>query len=303
MRGMQYFPRNDEREWARSYDRNYIAWQGREIRNGRSFEERPTTEDEWQAIYTSTCNSGDYNDWRQGRDRLAEGERVLWKGVSELDLNGLEEKPFDRPRLAPFKLKYDTLDEVRMRFNKTVILVKGHPFHVSDQRHVGEAFYLLLENVNKTKSYIPVDEIPDLRPAPPGYVKIGETNGYFKRLPVRVNQQGMTSQSTQIRRVGNQDSIPFNSPSLVEALDCRGKVLPWEKAYRTLIDDRIVSTFRLSDQIALYRKPQQVQVLVEYKGRRLGTLDDHTVHLFDEDDGIQPWLKRDANKVNLEIAS
>lgn len=304
MRGVDYFPREDETEWRRLYDRALQHWQiqqqaGRPV--GRDFVTHPTTLDEYTNVYNTLTDQNDYPDWRQRRDRELEGERVFWKGVDQLDLNALTEVQLDRPRLQPFKLKYDTLDEVKMRLNKTVILVKGHPFFVTDQRHIKDEFYVLLEGIGNKKSYLPVAEIPDLRPASPCYVKVSETNGYLSRVPARVNQQGMTSQTVHIQRIGQREYISFSQQHLVEALTSRGKTLPWEKSYRRLIDDRIVSTFRLSDTLALYKKPTQESVLVEYKGRRLGTLEDHTIKVFDEDDVIQPWLKSEVNKVNLEI--
>lgn len=302
MRGIDYFTQEDERDWQRSYDRQVIGFQAGLQRDGRDLTANPITRAEYDRLYVTLCDNNDYGQWRRRHDQELEGQRVFWKGVDPLNLNALDEVTFDRPRLAPFKLKYDTLEEVRMRFNKTVILVKGNPFNVSDQRHIGQSYYLLLEDINNKKSYIPVEEIPDLRPAPPGYVKIGETNGYLKRSPARVNQQGMTSQSVNIQRVGSKDFIPFSTPSLVEALSFRGKILPWNIHYKRLIDDRVVSTFRLSDTIAVYKPQGKDVVVVEYKGRRLGALRDNTIHAFDEDDLIQPWVQRDTRRVDLEIA-
>lgn len=303
--GVDYFTREDEREWQRLFDRAWVNWTHQQLVRTppRDFERQPSTLTEAGVIYNQVCQNNNYDDWRRRRDRDLEGERVFWKGVNPLDLDKLAEINYDRPKLQPFKMKYDTLDEVRMRFNKTVILIKGNPFGVSDQRIVKDQFYLLLDDVSGKKSYVAVDDVPDFRPAAPGYVRVGESNGYLRRSPARVNQQGMTNQSVTIRRVGSRDNLSFNTPSLLDALTSRGKTLPWEKSYRKLIDDRIVQTLRLSDTLAVYKKPNFDPIVVEYKGRRLGELHDHTVKVFDEDDMIQPWLKADVKKVDLEVIS
>lgn len=303
LRGRDFFIREDEADWVRSFDRLVIQWQHTRMTaaNPRDFDRNPMTDDECRTLYLAFIRENAYDLWRMRQDEEQQGQRVFWKGVDPLNIDSLEVIEYNRPKLQPFKMKYDTLEEVRMRFNKTVILIKGNPFGVSDQRIVKDQFYLLLEDAQQVKSYVSVDDIPDLRPAAPGYVRVGDSNGYFMRSPARVNQQGMTSNSVQIKAVGGKGNLPFSTPLLVDALSTRGKTLPWEGSYRKLIDDRIVSTLRLSDTLAVYKKPGMVNVIVEYKGRRLGELHDHTVKLFDEDDDIQPWLKSEVKKVNLEV--
>lgn len=304
MRGIDYFSLPDERDWANIFDRKLIAFQGSRPHRDRDWVTNPVTQAEGQAIYTQVCAENDYEVWRERRNLEQMGERVFWKGIHPLDVNSVKELPFDRPRLQPFKMKYDTLEEIRMRFYKTVILIKGQPFLVGDQRLVDDRFYLLVTDVSGQKNYVAMDDIPDMRPAPACYLKVGDTNGWMRRVPARVNQQGMTNQSIQIRRVGSaSDNVAFSNEGLLDGLSSRGSVLVWDKAYRRLIDDRVVSALRLSDKIAVYQKPARKDVIVEYKGRRLGALIDHSVKLFDEDDAVQTWLKADAQRVHLEICT
>lgn len=302
MRGLDYFSKDDENAWRDMYDRQSARWKQQQASSGRSWVHVPITQIEYDHLYQTLCDDNNYVQWRQREDVILEGNRVLWKGIPELNIDSLQEITFDRPRLAPFKLKYDTIDEVRMRFHKTIILVKGNPFYVTDQRQIKNDFFILVEDAESKKAYCPIENIPDLRPAPPGYIRISELNGYFKRMPARVNQQGLTAGSVSVTKVGGKDHIAFGMGGLVEALSGRRNILKWDTSYRKLMDDRIVSSFRLSDTVALYTKHNSDPVIVEYKGRRLGELTDHTVKVFDEDDIIQPWLKADTQKVDLEVS-
>lgn len=304
MRGVDLFPRADEGEWVRIFDRQVVQFQHEKLRRdgGRDFTINPITRAEYDTIFARITTDNDYQGWRDRRDEELRGERVFWKGVDPLNIDKLQEISSDRPRLQPFKMNYDTLDEVRMRFNKTVILVKGNPFAVTDQRQISEQFYLLLEDAQNKRSYSSLRDIPDFRPAAPGYVRLGESNGYLRRSPARVNQQGMTSNSVVIKKVGDTANLPFNNGGLVDALTTRGKLLKWEASYERLFNDRVVSTMRLSDTLAVYQK-KAGGIVAEYKGRRLGDIKEGVVKLYDEDDIIQPWLKSDAKKVDLEIVA
>lgn len=300
MFGREYFTLPDEGDWVRMYDREYARWQIRVQEDGRDLIRNPVTQAEKDRIFQLLIDAQNYRRWREQNNAVLAEQSSFWKGTSELKLDALEEKSLDRPRLQPFKIKYDTLEEVRMRFNKTVLMIKGHPFTVSDQRSVKDRLYLLLENPNGVKQYIAVDDVPDFRPAPSVYVQCQSTAGYLTRLPARVNQQGMTSQNVSIRQVGSRDFVPVRVEQIRDSLACYGSILKWDVKYAQLIDAGVVQTLRLSDRVAVYQRDKNC--IAEYKGRRLGKMDRHGVRLDDEDDS-QPWLKKDLAKVELEIMS
>jgi hypothetical protein len=301
MFGREFFTQPDEGDWVRMYDRDYARWAATEATAGRDFMRTPVTLAEKERIFLSVMGRNNYQRWREQNNAVLAEQSSFWKGTEELQLASLEEKLIDRPRLQPFKIKYDTLEEVRMRFNKTVLLIKGHPFSVSDQRSVKGRLYLLLENPDGEKKYIAVEDVPDFRPAPSVYVQCQTDAGFLVRSPARVNQQGMTHQSVHIKRVGGRDRIPVRTEQIRDCLMSYGKVLKWDDKYAQLIDAKIISSMRLSDRVAVYQKGKDV--VAEYKGRRLGKMDGHGVRLYDEDDSIQPWLKRDLSKVELEVMS
>jgi hypothetical protein len=275
-------------------------WQMEQIAAGRNFDDVPITQVEWDAAFRRVCEQNNYDDWRERRDIETQDQRSFWKGTEELDLAALPEKVYDRPKLQPFKIKYDTLEEVRMRFNKTVIMVKGNAFTVTDQRMVKDRIYVLLEDHTGTKKYIAMDDIPDLRPPPSMYLQCNSEAGYLVRSPSRVNQQGMTTNSVHLRRVGSRDYLGWRPEDLRDSLSKMETTVIWTEIYRPLIVTGALRTLRLSHRVALYQKSDDV--VAEYKGRRLGILKDHAVQFFDDDDKTQPWVKRDLSKVHLEIA-
>jgi hypothetical protein len=139
----------------------------------------------------------------QEAQALEEQQNQLWKNIPELNVRELPEKDFGRVKLKPFKLEYDTLQEIRMRFHGTVIQIKGNPFYVSDLRKVKTKYYFLLEDHREQKHQVCVDDIDTFRGAPPGYVTMDGSHGFMTRVPARVNQQGMNTNNTSILRISN----------------------------------------------------------------------------------------------------
>lgn len=299
MRGADYFPRHPD--WAREYNQRHIRWQ-RDVR-GRDWVTNPTTGVEFDFLYTRMLP--EFENWRLANDVIdnarEDAANRLWQNIPELDVPNLTEKVFDRPKLRPFKLQYDTLDEVRMRFKGTCILIKGNPFFVSDLRKKDDKFHLLVEDHLDAKTTVRLDHIDDFRSAPPGYVQLETDNLYMTRVPARVNQQGLNNTNTTLRRISTGKALAFNAKSLVQAIETKGRVLLWADNYRALIENRIIPELRLSDEVAMFTKRTDT-VYVGYKGRMFGKLDEgNVVKADDEDDLIQPWVKKHFDKVNLEV--
>lgn len=300
MFGRHYFP---HRDWARRYDREYQEWMVRQIQMGRSFEFTPVTQAEKDAIYTSILP--DYRAWdnnhRLMQLQTEEQQAHIWKSIPELNIRDLPEKDFGRVKLKPFKLEYDTLQEVSMRFRQTAIQIKGHPFYVSDVRKVKKQYYFLLENSRDQKFQVCLDEIDTFRGVPPGYVTLEGQHGYLSRIPARVNQQGMTTQNTSISQISTGSGFAFNVKGIVQAIESKGKTLPWNPHYRNLMINRVIPEMRLSDEVAVFTKKGQDPIYVGYHGRVFGKMnEDQRVSALDEDDLIQPWITKHFQTVNLE---
>jgi hypothetical protein len=240
--------------------------------------------------------------WLEERGEI---ENRLWN-VPDLDPSKLPEKALDRPKLRPFKLEYDTLNEVSMRFKGSVIQIKGHPFHVTDVRQdrADRRFYFLVEDYRDKKAKVCLDQIDDLRNLPPGFVQFDTYPVWMSRVPARSNQQGMNNQNTALRRVATDGNVPYNSRQLCHALASQGVSTKWEVAYHNLLVNRIVPEFRLSDRVAMFTKKGNDPVYVAYRGRVFGKLtDQNVVTADDEDDLVQGWIKKHFNDVNLEVRS
>lgn len=293
MRGVDYFA---DPLWAGEYDNQVHNFRvGQEARAGRNFIDRPMQQREFEEIYLSV-HARFQHAQHENRDE------TLWTKIPELDTKNLTEKVFDRPRLRPFRLNYDTIDEVKMRFKGTCILIKGNPFYVSDTRVNKRLFYLLLEDIEDKKSTICLDEVSDFRSPPPGYVQMETEHAYMTRVPARVNQQGLNSQNTTLRRVSTGKNISFNSKGLVAALSSKGSITPWKEDFRDLMVNKVIPEFRLSDEVALFTKKGVQSVYAGYRGRVFGTLEEgNTVKAYDEDDLIQPWVKKHFDKVQLNL--
>jgi hypothetical protein len=300
-RGVDYFPNPEHRDWARAYDRNLLDWQHRQIRaHNRNFDTQPITALEYNAVHERLLPQ--FNMWLEERGEI---ENRLWN-VPDLDPSKLPEKALDRPKLRPFKLEYDTLNEVSMRFKGSVIQIKGHPFHVTDVRQdrADRRFYFLVEDYRDKKAKVCLDQIDDLRNLPPGFVQFDTYPVWMSRVPARSNQQGMNNQNTALRRVATDGNVPYNSRQLCHALASQGVSTKWEVAYHNLLVNRIVPEFRLSDRVAMFTKKGNDPVYVAYRGRVFGKLtDQNVVTADDEDDLVQGWIKKHFNDVNLEVRS
>lgn len=307
MRGTDYFPPG---RWADLFDEVRRTHENIRRNEGRNYAAQPWTRDEYHRIFVRV-NGEKEQENRRAMEMARLEEAIngdpryahLWEGVPELDVPALPEKVFERPRLAPFKLKYDTLEEVRMRFRQTCILIKGNPFYVNDMRHRDGVFTLLVEDGGDRKSTVRLDEIPDLRGAPPGYV-IDPDNGpvYMLRMAARVNQQGMNPQNTQMRKIGANNAVPFGVKNIVKAIESKGKTTKWNPAFLSLIEDRAISELRLSDDVAIFTKPKVKKIYVGYKGRVFGSLENGNVAKADDaDDLLQPWVKKHFDRVELEV--
>lgn len=300
MFGRNYFI---QRDWQSRYDRLYSTWAEEQDRGGRRMDLIPPTQAEKDAIYLVLLT--DFNIWErrmlQEQNTIEEQQSEIWKSIPELNVRDLTEKNFGRPKLKPFKLEYDTLQEISMRFRQTAIQIKGNPFYVSDVRKVKKQYFFLIENARDQKFQVCVDDIDTFRGVPPGYVTLDGRHGFLSRVPARVNQQGMSPQNTSIVKISTQSGIVYNVKGIVQAIESKGKILSWHRNYRDLMLNRAIPEMRLSDDVAVFTKKGQDQIYVGYHGRIFGKMnDDHRVSALDEDDLIQPWITKHFEKVNLE---
>lgn len=226
-----------------------------------------------------------------------------WPGVQvwtqdELNLDALPTQSLRKYKLQPFKINYETYQEIKLRLYNTVISVKGNPFWVKavGQDGVGK-FKLLLTDVDK-QYQVKYDDLNDLRTIPPMYVTSSST-GWLARHPGRVYQQGMNRNNTSIRSPDCEAMVAsFDPVSFINGFKKRQN-REWSPVFANLLSTGELANIRLSDDVAIQHKRNKV--IACYRGRALGEVVENEVNLFDEDDALQQWIETAARKVNLEL--
>lgn len=222
-------------------------------------------------------------------------------GVKDLNLDDIP--PSNRKVLQPFYLEYETLEEARMRFQGTVIMIKSLPFYVRDVRSTRKQrvyqFYVQDEFANQFK--VKSSDIQDFRSPPPGYVNYQGSVAWLKRLPSRANQLGLHRNNAQLIAIEGENRIGFAETAVVPALKPK-PILSFSENIRTLLTEGHAQQFRLSSEIAVYAKNTKTRnIICDFKGRKLGKVEENTVILDDEDDLLQPHLTQAAQEVNFNL--
>jgi hypothetical protein len=218
----------------------------------------------------------------------------------ELNLDTLPHRPLRRRELAPFKINYETFQEIKLRLNNTVISIKGHAFLVSKikQYAPGKFVLALTDSLGKLVS-VKYDDLQDLRTIPPMYVVSGMT-GWLRRVPGRVYQQGINRQNTFLSDVAGRGVVAnLDCARLVKNLGTRENRV-WNETMSGLVKQGELPVIRLSDDIAV-KRDEDNSILACYRGRSLGKILDNEVFVMDEDDLLQGWIERATKEVGLEL--
>ena len=224
-----------------------------------------------------------------------------WKA---LDLKKLKQgDPIIRDvSLPPFRVAYDTHEQINTKLNNTVIMIKDNPFYVRMVYDLGDGqFGLCVSDREGTNYGISYADVADCRPIAPGYVTRNSAVFWLYRGPERQNQQGMNHRTTFIRGVNQQQHSGARYDFLLDALSSR-KDIPYEPALGKMIENEAVGTLRLSNNIALFQSGKKgAPIGVEYCGRNFGLLIDTTVKVLDEHDLRPSWIHKDLAAVNLRV--
>lgn len=225
-----------------------------------------------------------------------------WPGIPtwthpELDLDKLETQSLRKYPLPPFKIEYQTYQEIRLRLYNTVISIKGNPFWVKQISNSPAGWRLAVWDGLEVYQVLYKD-LQDLRSMPPMYINVGHP-GWLTRHPGRVYQQGMNRSNTSIRTIeGNSGLLNFDPSAFIHGFRNRRKQT-WSKEIFSLMKHGDLSSIRLSDQVAVTAKKDGV--LACYKGRALGRIQDNEVVVLDEDDLLQEWIEKATKDVGLEL--
>ena len=233
----------------------------------------------------------------QARPRIAPDQEIDFGNLKFVDVEKLEKT--NRYRyLKPFHLDYQSLEEARLRLAGTLVDIHGHPFYIRQVYQKKKEYVLLVNDEDGNQLGLIYDKGVNLRSISPSYFNYRETTLYLKRTPGPVYKQGLSRDNVQITEVGKASPGGFfrDVSELVYPLKHR-KIVKFSEEIPKLWETLPQASARLNDNIAIFKK--SARILVEYKGRPLGRLNDNELKLLDPDDGTHPWIINDLNEVNL----
>ncbi len=233
--------------------------------------------------------------WREWFDEPYPGGNWTY---TDLNLDALEVKPLRKYALNPFKIEYETYQEIKLRLLNTVIAIKGNPFLVQKIAQQPGGFKLAVSDGVKTYSVLYKD-LTDLRSIPPMYVNSSSAPGWLCRIPGRVYQQGMNRQNTVLKTVDGKSAFSvLDATNFVKTFNKR-QTRQWDTTLKSLLEAGDLSCVRLSDEVAV--KTEKGKILACYRGRFLGKVNNNDILVGDEDDLLQQWIDKSVKEVGLEL--
>ncbi|HUP80336.1 MAG TPA: hypothetical protein VM260_17405, partial [Pirellula sp.] len=187
-----------------------------------------------------------------------------------LNLDALEAKPLRKHELRPFKIEYETYQEIKLRLLNTVIAIKGHPFLVQKIAVKPDGFQLAVSDGLKTY-VVKYSDLVDLRSLPPMYIQTQANQpGWLCRMPGRVYQQGINRQNTIVKSIDSKATVAaLDTNYFVRTFGKRQK-RTWDPTIKSLLEWGEIGSVRLSDDVAV--KSEKGKILACYKGRFLGKI-------------------------------
>lgn len=208
-----------------------------------------------------------------------------------------------------FKQDYNTLEEISLRLNHTVIWYKNEPFFVENIRESLGDFTLHLstgsqeEGTLKRIRYRKAKDLDCSTPFGGGYLNLLHNNlhqpVWVFRAPVRVFQQGLTSRNMFfIPVVGPKVQRNVQIASLLSGLRHR-EIITWDEDLRKSDMFQQIGAIRLSDDVVVYGGGRKKQLSVDFRNRYLGTLNNGVVYV-DALDMKFPRIEKSLAHVGLE---
>lgn len=238
------------------------------------------------------------------RDGLEPNGNIV-KRYPAMDLEKIPEGPYI-PRdinLSPFRVDYDTHEQLHQKLAGTVVLVKNMPMQVMETGEVKGKFLLALKYNGKT-AYLPYDELKDCRSIAPGYFMYDSTAYWIYRVPERQNSQGMSPKNMHYKAVGSEQRGSAQCSMLQQALSM-AKDVEFHPKISEVLSASATGGFRLTNKVAIYQsKKKGAEIAVEYIGRPMGLIiKEHIVRVYDESDLQPSWIHKDLAKAGLVMTA
>lgn len=207
----------------------------------------------------------------------------------------------------PFSMPYDTLEEIQMRLNGTVVLFDGEPVLIVAVKAKGNKkgeFNLHFKGYNDAAGRVHTypSEKWDL------YVPIslythfgsGEMAYWVSRRTERQYQQGANQKNTTYTRVGSDRPQGLHPSSILQAL---AKPCPVVQMSEQLV--AYFSSAVLSPHVAIWKNAEGI-IGVEYKGVAVGNVKKLEKGLYvldtaNESLSLNPWCQQRLEEVGIRL--
>jgi hypothetical protein len=241
----------------------------------------------------------------RARDEMASNAEMM-KIYPALNLDKLKgglEIPRD-VKLAPFKVDYDTHEQINQKLNQTVILIKNVPFYVSQTADLGKGkFALLVQGLDGARGTVKYDDVSDCRGIAPGYFNYRGSAAWVYRTPDRQNSQGMCSRNMEYKLAGTEAVQRPRHDFLLAAL-VTGKDIRYGENLHDVILSGAAQSIRLNNRIALYNVNKKgAPIGVEYCGRPLGLIVNGACKVIDDCDLRPTWINKDLADVGMRMVA
>lgn len=219
------------------------------------------------------------------------------------DADGGEELAVPKGLCKGFCPDYENLADIRMRLERTIILVAGEPTYVWSIKPYRNDFRIYtLRNMNERPKFFyykrEKDNL-DLRGPPPGYLIHDQKTLFLARTPTRQQQQGLTRSNTILYRVGTGQKERMGDAAYYMAALRNRKMRPWSQELNAVFKDGLLTEVALSNHVAVYQDRNNGKICAEYKGRFLGELSKGKV-IMSPEDYDKSWIKNAVQTVQLE---
>lgn len=245
---------------------------------------------------------------RRPRDQIEiENQPKLMKSYPALKIDEIKPGIIARDiQLPPFKIEYDTHEQINQKLIQTVILIKDRPFYVRNTIDLGKVGFALVltgpEDIPGTWTVM-YNEVKDCRGIAPGYYNHRGVAYWVYRIPERQNSQGMSARNMAAKSAGSTHAGQVGHNFLLQALNTVQDI-KFADNLEAVLTAGGGSSMRLNNNIALYLTQKKgAPVGVEYCGRQLGLIVNGAVKVMDENDLRPSWIHKDLHKVGLVMGA
>lgn len=211
-------------------------------------------------------------------------------------------------KLPPFKIDYDSHEQIQQKLLNTIILIKELPFYVRSTVDMGKGKYALVVSSGDANMpgqfVVKYDDVKDCRGIAPGYYMYRGGAFWIYRIPERQNSQGMHQRNMQAKAAGTGSRGQSASHNFLLAALSPMKDIQYAGNLDELLVSGANTSIRLSNHISLYQTNKKgAPVGVEYCGRPLGLIVNGAVKVMDKNDLRPSWIHKDLHKVSLVMGA